>query len=179
MDCCRIHLRKSGQNGNYPTAIQIQTIDSVNRIREMRWWALRRTKAERHRWLNWDARRIADFDLQGARLLEVCGCGERGDEVVGASGIKRAECLQSGGIKFGRGRVPLAFDGIHFVPAAREYEVAAPDYKNNGEYQYRLGLVYMKLGRPDLAREHLTRCEELSPGSENASKAYDLMKMLP
>jgi Flp pilus assembly protein TadD len=66
-----------------------------------------------------------------------------------------------------------------FDEAAREYEVAAPDYKNSGEYHYRLGLVYMKLGRPELAREHLTRCEELSPGSENASKAYDLMKMLP
>lgn len=66
-----------------------------------------------------------------------------------------------------------------FDEAAREYEVAAPEYKNNGEYQYRLGLVYMKLGKPDMAREHLTRCEELSPGSENASKAYDLLKMIP
>jgi Flp pilus assembly protein TadD len=63
--------------------------------------------------------------------------------------------------------------------AAREYEVAAPDYKNSGEYHYRLGLVYMKIGRQDLAREHLSRCQELSPGSENASKAYDLLKMIP
>ncbi len=63
--------------------------------------------------------------------------------------------------------------------AAREYEVALPDYKANGEYHYRIGLAYMKLNQPDKAREHFMRCEELSPGSENASKAYDLMKMLP
>jgi len=29
------------------------------------------------------------------------------------------------------------------------------------------------------AREHFMRCQELSPGSDSASKAYDLMKMLP
>jgi Tfp pilus assembly protein PilF len=63
--------------------------------------------------------------------------------------------------------------------AAREYEVAAPEYKGNGEYQYRIGLVYMKLDQPGKAREHFARCQELSPGSESASKAYDLMKMLP
>ena len=63
--------------------------------------------------------------------------------------------------------------------AAREYEVAAPEYKSNGEYQYRIGLAYMKLDQPGKAREHFSRCQELSPGSEAASKAYDLMKMLP
>jgi len=63
--------------------------------------------------------------------------------------------------------------------AAREYEVAAPEYKANGEYQYRIGLAYMKLDQPGKAREHFARCQELSPGSESASKAYDLMKMLP
>ena len=63
--------------------------------------------------------------------------------------------------------------------AAREYEVAAPDYKAVGQYQYRLGLVYMKLDQPSKARDHFMRCTEISPGSEDASKAYDLLKMLP
>src|SRR6185436_6273442 len=63
--------------------------------------------------------------------------------------------------------------------AAREYEVAAPEYKSNGEYQYRISLADMMLDQPGKAREHFARCQELSPGSESASKAYDLMKMLP
>ncbi len=84
--------------------------------------------------------------------------------------------------KFWRGHFELAsaLDKAGLLEeAAREYEVAAPDYKANGEYQYRIGLVYMKLDQPGKAREHFARCQELSPGSESASKAYDLMKMLP
>jgi tetratricopeptide (TPR) repeat protein len=63
--------------------------------------------------------------------------------------------------------------------ALREYEVAAPDYKADGEYHYRLGLAYMKDQQTGKAREHLSRCQELAPGSENASRALDLLKMLP
>jgi len=84
--------------------------------------------------------------------------------------------------KFWRGHFELAsaLDKAGLLDeAAREYEVAAPEYKGNGEYQYRIGLVYMKLDQPSKAREHFMRCQELSPGSESASKAYDLMKMLP
>ena len=84
--------------------------------------------------------------------------------------------------KFWRGHFELAsaLDKAGLLEeAAREYEVAAPDYKANGEYQYRIGLAYMKLDQPGKAREHFARCQELSPGSESASKAYDLMKMLP
>jgi len=84
--------------------------------------------------------------------------------------------------KFWRGHFELAsaLDKAGLLDeAAREYEVAAPEYKANGEYQYRIGLVYMKLDQPGKAREHFARCQELSPGSESASKAYDLMKMLP
>jgi type IV pilus assembly protein PilF len=84
--------------------------------------------------------------------------------------------------KFWRGHYELAsaLDKAGLLDeAAREYEVAAPDYKLNGEYQYRIGLAYMKLDQPGKAREHFSRCQELSPGSESASKAYDLMKMLP
>jgi len=84
--------------------------------------------------------------------------------------------------KFWRGHFELAsaLDKAGLIEeAAREYEVAAPDYKGNGEYQYRIGLAYMKPDQPGKAREHFSRCQELSPGSESASKAYDLMKMLP
>ena len=84
--------------------------------------------------------------------------------------------------KFWRGHFELAsaLDKAGLLDeAAREYEVAAPDYKANGEYHYRIGLAYMKLDQPSKAREHFTRCQELSPGSESASKAYDLLKMIP
>lgn len=84
--------------------------------------------------------------------------------------------------KFWRGHFELASaldkKGL-LAEAAREYEVAAPDYKGSGEYHYRIGLAYMKLNQPAKAKEHFLRCQELSPGSENASKAYDLMKMIP
>lgn len=63
--------------------------------------------------------------------------------------------------------------------AIREYEVAVPDYKSNAEYHYRLGLAYLKDEQPGKAREHLSRCQDLAPGSENASRALDLLKMLP
>lgn len=84
--------------------------------------------------------------------------------------------------KFWRGHFELAslLDKTgRLDEAAREYEVAAPDYKGNGEYHYRIGLAYMKLNQPAKAKEHFMRCQELSPGSESASKAYDLMKMIP
>jgi len=84
--------------------------------------------------------------------------------------------------KFWRGHFELASaldKAGQLDEAAREYEVAAPDYKGSGEYHYRIGLAYMKLDQPSKAREHFIRCQELSPGSESASKAYDLQKMLP
>ncbi len=84
--------------------------------------------------------------------------------------------------KFWRGHFELAslLDKTgRLDEAAREYEVAAPDYKGNGEYHYRIGLAYMKLNQPAKAKEHFMRCQELSPGSESASRAYDLMKMIP
>jgi len=84
--------------------------------------------------------------------------------------------------KFWRGHFELAtaLDKAGQIDeAAREYEVAAPDYRGNGEYHYRIGLAYMKLDQPGKAREHFIRCQELSPGSESASKAYDLLKMIP
>jgi len=84
--------------------------------------------------------------------------------------------------KYWRGHYELASTldrAGRYEEAAREYEVAAPDYKLNGEYHYRIGLAYMKLDQPSKAKEHFLRCQELSPGSENASKAYDLVKLIP
>ena len=60
--------------------------------------------------------------------------------------------------------------------AAREYEVAAPDYRNSGDYHYRLGFTYLRLGDKVKAGEHLRRVLEVSPGSENAARADDLLK---
>ena len=84
--------------------------------------------------------------------------------------------------KFWRGHFQLASaldKAGKLEEASREYEVALPDYKASGEYHFRLGLVYMKLNQPEKAREHFTLCEQLTPGSENASKAFELLKMIP
>lgn len=84
--------------------------------------------------------------------------------------------------KFWRGHYELASaldTAGKLDEALKEYVVAAPDYKSNGEYHYRLGLAYMKDQQPVKAREHLSRCQELAPGSENASRALALLKMIP
>jgi Tfp pilus assembly protein PilF len=84
--------------------------------------------------------------------------------------------------KFWRGHYELASaldKAGKLEEAIREYEVAAPNYKADAEFHYRLGLAYMKDQQPPKAREHLARCQELAPGSENASKALDLLKMIP
>jgi type IV pilus biogenesis/stability protein PilW len=62
--------------------------------------------------------------------------------------------------------------------AAREYEVAQPDYRNVGEYHYRLGFVYFRLGDKTKAREALERAIEVAPGSNSAAQADDLLRML-
>jgi Tfp pilus assembly protein PilF len=62
--------------------------------------------------------------------------------------------------------------------AARLYEVAAPDYRNRGDYQYRLGFVYFRLGDRVKAAEHLRRAIDVAPGSESAARADDLLKVM-
>jgi Tfp pilus assembly protein PilF len=62
--------------------------------------------------------------------------------------------------------------------AAREYVVAAPGYRNQGTYLYRLGFTYFRLGDRTRARENLSRVLEVSPGSESAAKAEELLKMM-
>ena len=61
--------------------------------------------------------------------------------------------------------------------AVREYEVAAPDYKMSGEYHYRLGFAYMRLGNAPKAQEHLRKVLDVAPGSENAARADELLKV--
>ncbi len=62
--------------------------------------------------------------------------------------------------------------------AAREYEVAAPAYRTSGEFHYRLGFAYLRLGQPEKARQHLNRVLELAPGSRTAVRADELLKMM-
>jgi Flp pilus assembly protein TadD len=62
--------------------------------------------------------------------------------------------------------------------AAREYEVAEPGYRGFGEYHYRLGLTYYRLGDRDRAREHLSRAIDVAPGSPSAAQADELLRMM-
>jgi type IV pilus biogenesis/stability protein PilW len=105
--------------------------------------------------------------------------GSQGREDVAIAEFRRAVEINP---KFFRGHYELASaldKSGKLDEAIREYEVANPDYKSNPEYQYRLGLAYMRDQQAGKAREHLMRCQEIAPGSENASKALDLLKMIP
>jgi type IV pilus assembly protein PilF len=62
--------------------------------------------------------------------------------------------------------------------AAREYEVALPAYRNVGEFHYRLGFAYFRLGERSKARESLERAISVSPGSNSAAQADELLKMM-
>jgi tetratricopeptide (TPR) repeat protein len=62
--------------------------------------------------------------------------------------------------------------------AAREYEVAAPGYRTHGDYFYRLGYLYFRLGDEARARDNLSRVLQVAPGSESATRADDLLQML-
>lgn len=62
--------------------------------------------------------------------------------------------------------------------AAREYEVAAPEYRLSGDYQYRLGFAYFRLKNYTKAREHLAKVLEMSPGSDNAVKANEILETI-
>jgi len=62
--------------------------------------------------------------------------------------------------------------------AAREYEVAAPGYQSSGDYFFRLGLAYFRLGDKPMARENLERVIEISPGSANSARADELLELM-
>ncbi len=76
-------------------------------------------------------------------------------------------------------QLALLLDGAGKLDeAAREYEVAAPAYSNSGEYFYRKGFAYFRLGRKDKARESLMRCLAVAPGSPSAAEADELLKVI-
>jgi len=62
--------------------------------------------------------------------------------------------------------------------AASEYQVAAPAFRDSGEFHYQLGLVYFRLGQTERARESLRRAIEVAPGSRSAASAGELLKLL-
>jgi tetratricopeptide (TPR) repeat protein len=66
----------------------------------------------------------------------------------------------------------------NFDEAAREYDVAEPGFRQNGEYFYRRGFAYFRLGQKHEARESLIRVLDVAPGSESAAQADELLKMM-
>lgn len=62
--------------------------------------------------------------------------------------------------------------------AAREYEVAEPGYRSSGDYYYRRGFAYFRLGRVPEARQALERVQAIAPGSESAARADELLRMM-
>jgi Tfp pilus assembly protein PilF len=83
--------------------------------------------------------------------------------------------------KYYRGHFELAsiLDRLGKIEeAAREYEVAAPNYDNDGEYHYRLGYAFYRLGAIDKARASLDRAIALAPGSNSAVRADELLKLI-
>jgi len=64
------------------------------------------------------------------------------------------------------------------LEAAREYEVAEPAYRADGEYWYRRGMTYYLIGDTSRALEALTRVRSVAPGSESAARADELLSIL-
>jgi Tfp pilus assembly protein PilF len=62
--------------------------------------------------------------------------------------------------------------------AAREYEVATPGFRTVGEFHYRLGFVYFRLGEKSKARDALERAIDVAPGSNSAAQAGELLKLM-
>ena len=100
----------------------------------------------------------------------------RDDEAI--SSVRRAVGIDP---KYYSGHFLLAslLDKVgKLIEAAREYEVAEPAYRNNGEYWYRRGFAYYRLGQVDKARDSLVRVRSISPGSESAARAEELLGLL-
>ena len=66
----------------------------------------------------------------------------------------------------------------NLVEAAREYEVAKPGFRTVGEYHYRLGFVYFRLGEKSKARDALERAIDVAPGSNSAAQAGELLELM-
>jgi len=66
----------------------------------------------------------------------------------------------------------------NLVEAAREYEVAEPAFQNDGEYWYRRGFTYYRLGHAGRALESLHHVRIVAPGSESAARADELLALM-
>jgi type IV pilus assembly protein PilF len=64
------------------------------------------------------------------------------------------------------------------IEAASEYEVAEPGYRKDGEYWYRRGFAYYRLGEADKARDSLVRVRSIAPGSESAARADEILSLM-
>jgi superkiller protein 3 len=62
--------------------------------------------------------------------------------------------------------------------AIREFEVAEPGFDNVGEFYYRMGLTFFRMGDKERARETLNQVIALAPGSPSAAQADDLLRMI-
>jgi type IV pilus biogenesis/stability protein PilW len=62
--------------------------------------------------------------------------------------------------------------------AAREYEVAEPGHRASGEYWYRRGMAYYRLGDRQKALDSLNRVRVVAPGSESAARADELLDIM-
>lgn len=105
--------------------------------------------------------------------------GSQGRDEEGISALRRAVEIEP---KFYRAHFELAslLDRTERLEEAlREYEVAEPGFRNDGTFYFRLGMAYLRLGRAEEARVHLARVLELSPGSENAARAGEILRMVP
>ena len=49
---------------------------------------------------------------------------------------------------------------------------------NDGEYWYRRGFAYYRLGETDRSRESLLRVRAVAPGSESAARADELLSVM-
>jgi tetratricopeptide (TPR) repeat protein len=103
---------------------------------------------------------------------------EQGREDEAVTHLRRSVGIDP---KFFKGHFHLAsvLDQIgELLEAAREYEVAEPAFRNDGEYWYRRGFTYYRLGEEDKARESLLRVRAIAPGSESAARADELLGVL-
>ncbi len=66
----------------------------------------------------------------------------------------------------------------NLLESAREYEVAEPGFRNDGEYWWRRGFAYYRLGHAEKARDSLLRVRAVAPGSESAARADEILAVL-
>jgi len=62
--------------------------------------------------------------------------------------------------------------------AIAEYEIAAPDYEDSSEFHYRAGLACFRSGLKEQAKQHLGMVVQKSPGTTDAVKAEELLKLI-